>query len=306
MRWNEKRFHSLDYELKKTFGRKLAKVSLNAGMTCPNRDGRIDTKGCIFCSAGGSGDFAQNPQLSIQEQIEHAGRERLEKGKPELDYIAYFQAYTNTYAPVPKLRSLYDEAIRHPKVAVLSIATRPDCLADEVIELLAEENQKKPLWIELGFQTSNEATACFIRRGYTNDIFEQAVEKLCSHGIPVIVHIILGLPNETKKDILNTVRYLNQFPLSGIKLQLLHVLRDTDLAGLYGTFPILERDEYTDLVVSALEHMNPDFVIHRLTGDGPKELLIAPLWSCEKIQVLNEINRKLKLRNTWQGKFFCL
>lgn len=304
MRWGEKRFHSLDYELKKTFGRKLAKVSLNGGMTCPNRDGRIDTRGCIFCSAGGSGDFAQDPSLPVLEQIDAADQKRRDQKKPPLDYIAYFQAYTNTYAPVTRLRSLYDAAISHPRVAALSIATRPDCLPEEVLKLLAEEAKKKPVWVELGLQTSNEATARYIRRGYPNQVFETAVEQLSFLKIPVIVHIILGLPNESPEDVLQTIRYLNRFPIQGIKLQLLHVLAHTDLAKQYKSFHILSREEYTDLVIFALEQLNPDFVIHRLTGDGPKELLLAPLWSREKIMVLNEINQKLRLRDSWQGKYF--
>lgn len=311
--WGGKRYYSLDYYLKQIYGRKIYKLSLNGGMTCPNRDGTIDTRGCIFCSEGGSGDFASSARLSITEQIETAKllvenkmNHQSKNGNasdeiPQLGrYIAYFQAYTNTYGEINTLRRLFMEAVLHPDIAVLSIATRPDCLGDEILELLAELNQIKPVWIELGLQTCHDATAAFIRRGYPLSVFEDSLHRLKEYNLSVIVHVILGLPYESVTDMLRTVAYTAAFPIQGIKLQLLHVLKNTDLAQY--TFPILTLDEYTDTIVKCLEILPKDIVIHRLTGDGPKNLLLAPLWSRNKKAVLNRINQKLKLKDTWQGR----
>lgn len=301
--WNEKRYVSLDYYLKETFGRKIYKISLNAGMTCPNRDGTLDNRGCIFCSKGGSGDFASSPMLSIEKQIEE-GKKLVERKLPQKketsNYIAYFQAFTNTYAPIPYLRNVFTKAILHPDIAALSIATRPDCLSDEVISLLTELNQIKPVWVELGLQTCHEESATFIRRGYSLPVFEEAVDKLSSVGITTIVHVIIGLPYETSEDILQTVSYVASKPIQGIKLQLLHVLKDTDLADM--EFKLFTMEEYIDIVIQCIEILPPSIVIHRLTGDGNKEELIAPQWSGNKKLVLGSIHKELKKRNTWQGK----
>ena len=296
-------YYSLNTYLKKTYGEKLYKLALNAGMTCPNRDGTLDTRGCIFCSAGGSGDFAENPQVSITKQIE-AAKLRVQHKMKRGSYIAYFQAYTNTYAPISYLKKIFTEAISHPDIKILSIATRPDCLSDEVICLLQELSSRKPVWVELGLQTIHETTAEYIRRGYPLSCFQEAVERLANAGIQVIVHMILGLPGETKEDMLATADYIASLPVQGIKLQLLHILKGTDLAKDFfeNKFEVLELSQYTDIIVTIVERLPKDMVIHRITGDGPKKLLIAPLWSGDKKCVLNTINREFKLRNTWQGK----
>lgn len=305
MKWGEKPYHSLDYELKKRFGEKLYKLSLNGGMTCPNRDGKAGTRGCIFCSEGGSGDFAGNAFQSVSEQIE-AQKKLLSQKRPVKKYIAYFQAYTNTYAPPEYLERLFTEAIENPEVAVLSIATRPDCLGSDVLTLLERLNRIKPVWVELGLQTIHEKTASFIRRGYRLPCFEEAVRHLRSCGLEVIVHTILGLPGEEESMILETMRYLNHQDIQGIKLQLLHILKHTDLAVYFKEHPfhIFSMEEYLQILIHCLEILSPDLVIHRLTGDGPKELLIAPQWSCAKRTVLNTLHQELKKQNTWQGRLY--
>jgi radical SAM protein (TIGR01212 family) len=307
--WDQKRYHSLDYELKKTFGTKIYKLSLNGGMSCPNRDGTIDTRGCIFCSEGGSGDFAAAYDRSISTQIEEAKKKVSAKisNPEEAKYIAYFQAYTNTHAPVSYLRNIFMEAVKHPDIVILSIATRPDCLSDEVLALLSELNQIKPVWIELGLQTIHEETADFIRRGYPLSVFEDQVYRLNRLGIPVIVHTILGLPKETKHDMLLTMEYISKLPVQGIKLQLLHILKGTDLGSLYETgkfTEVLSLEEYVDIVISCLELLPETMVIHRITGDGPKKLLLAPLWSANKKLVLNRIHSRMKELNSFQGKCY--
>ena len=301
--WNGKPYRSLDYMLRERFGEKVYKVTLNGGMSCPNRDGTLGRRGCIFCSEGGSGDFAADAALSITDQIESQISILSEK-RPIQKYIAYFQAYTNTYAPVEYLRKIFTEAIAHPKVVALSIGTRPDCLGNEVLDLLEELNSQKPVWVELGLQTIHEDTARYIRRGYPLERFDQAVEELRSRGIEVIVHTILGLPGESDDRILETMKYLNQKDIQGIKLQLLHVLKGTDLAYDYlaGRFRVYEREEYLDLVIRCLENLDPEIVIHRITGDGPKELLLAPLWAGRKREVLNLLHHKMKECGSFQGK----
>lgn len=226
-KWGEKPYHSLDYMLRERFGEKVYKVTLNGGMSCPNRDGKIGTRGCIFCSAGGSGDFAADAALSITDQIE-SQIAILSQKRPIHKYIAYFQAYTNTYAPVEYLEKIFTEAITHPKVVALSIGTRPDCLSPQIVKLLSRLNRQKPVWVELGLQTIHETTTQYIRRGYPLSVFNDAVQRLRKEGIEVIVHTILGLPGESNEDILATMEYLNQMDIQGIKLQLLHVLRGTD------------------------------------------------------------------------------
>lgn len=307
MRWNEKPYHSLDYELKKKYGEKVYKIALDAGMTCPNRDGTCGIRGCIFCSEGGSGDFAAKG-FSIATQLEQ-GKHLFHIKNTGTKFIAYFQAYTNTYAPVYRLEALYREALDEPSVVGISIATRPDCLGDDVLSLLdtlSKEYADKFIWVELGLQTIHEQTAQLIRRGYSLEVFETALKNLNAISIPVITHVILGLPGEDKENMLDTCSYLAQKGVSGIKLQLLHILKNTDLAELYEkkTFEILDFMEYIDIVISCLEILPPDMVIHRVTGDGPKDLLIAPLWSLDKRRVLNTLHQELKRRNTWQSALY--
>lgn len=251
--WNGKPYHSLDHMLRERFGEKVYKVTLNGGMSCPNRDGKLGSRGCIFCSAGGSGDFAADAELSVTEQID-SQIALLSAKRPIHKYIAYFQAYTNTYAPVEYLRKIFTEALAHPSVVALSIGTRPDCLGEDVLDLLNELNQRKPVWVELGLQTMHERTAAYIRRGYPLSCFEDAVQNLRKRQIEVIVHTILGLPGESEKDILETMQYLNGQDIQGIKLQLLHVLKGTDLAEDYlaGKFRVYEREEYLNLLIDCL------------------------------------------------------
>ena len=275
------------------FGEKLYKLSLNGGMTCPNRDGTLDTRGCIFCSAGGSGDFAPDPRLSIPEQIEEAKARVAQKYRGRR-YIAYFQAYTNTYAPVERLRALFIPVMEREDVAVLSVATRPDCLPEEVLDLLGELNRRKPVWVELGLQTIHPATAAYLRRGYDLACYDRAVAELTARGIHVVTHVILHLPGETREQMLETVRYVGRRS-DGIKLQLLHVLEGTDLAEEYraGRVQLPTLEEYVDLVRDCVALLPPDTVVHRMTGDGPKRILIAPRWSGDKKRVLNALNRAL-------------
>ncbi len=306
-RWGEKRYYSLDYYIKQTFGEKLYKLALDGGMTCPNRDGSLGNRGCIFCSAGGSGDFAGSRNASIKSQLAY-GKELVSKKHTGSGYIAYFQAYTNTYAPVSYLEKIFMEAISEPDVKVLSIATRPDCLSDEILHLLERLNKIKPVWIELGLQTIHKESADFIRRGYELDVFEKAVYDLNRIGVSIIVHTILCLPNETTAHMLETISYLNRMPIDGIKLQLLHILKYTDLGTYYENtpFPLPDLDEYMELLGTLISHLRPDIVIHRLTGDGPKPLLIAPLWTCNKRLVLNSIQKYFKDHDIWQGKeYLC-
>lgn len=305
VRWGEKRYNSLDYYIKETFHEKLYKLSLNAGCTCPNRDGTCGTRGCIFCSRGGSGDFAADVSLSIPEQL------RMEKEKKKSkysghSYIAYFQAYTNTYGPLEVLEKAFTQALADPEVKVLSIATRPDCLSAEILDLLERLSLIKPVWIELGLQTIHESTAEFIRRGYPLPVFEEALKKLRALGLSVIVHTILYLPGESEADMLETIEYLNRQDIQGIKLQLLHVLKDTDLYDYYLEHPFFlpTMEEYLEFLGTCLCCLRPDIVIHRLTGDGPKSLLAAPLWTGNKRLVLNQMEKSFRERDIWQGKHY--
>lgn len=286
---------SFNKYLKDKFGQKVYKISLDGGFTCPNRDGKAGTRGCIFCSKGGSGDFAESREMSITEQIEN-GKKRVEKKIKSGKYIAYFQAFTNTYAPVEILRQKYEEAINHPDIVALSIATRPDCLGDDVLRLLDEMNKIKPVFVELGLQTIHQKSAKYIRRGYDLSVYNKAVRDLKKIGVNVVVHVILGLPNESENDMLETVKYVCESGANGIKLQLLHVIDGTDLAKDYekGLFKTLEFDEYVNLIVKCVKIIPKDIVIHRLTGDGAKKDLIAPLWSADKKRVLNAINKVLR------------
>ncbi len=286
---------SFNKYLKDKFGQKIYKISIDGGFTCPNRDGKAGTRGCIFCSQGGSGDFAESRDMSITEQIE-SGKKKVENKIKSGKYIAYFQPFTNTYAPVEILRQKYEEAINHPDIVALSIATRPDCLGDDVLMLLDKINKIKPVFVELGLQTIHPKTAKYIRRGYDLSVYDKAVRDLKKIGVNIVVHVILGLPNESEKDMLETVKYVCQSKANGIKLQLLHVINGTDLAKDYekGLFKTLEFDEYVELIAKCVEIIPKDIVIHRLTGDGAKKDLIAPLWSADKKRVLNAINKRLR------------
>ena len=289
---------SVNKYIQSKYGKKLYKIAINAGFTCPNRDGTLDTRGCIFCSGQGSGDFAGSPSLSITEQIENGKKLISSKFKKNVDspaYITYFQAFTNTYAPVDRLKELYMEAVNHPDIAIISIATRPDALPQEVLELLDEINHIKPVWIELGLQTIHERTAKYIRRCYSLDVYDRAVAELKARNIEVITHVILGLPGETREDMLETVDYVGRSGVQGIKLQLLHVIEGTDLAEDYRKrfFECMSMQEYVELIYDAIKILPDDMVIHRMTGDGAKKTLIAPLWSMDKKKVLNTLNKKL-------------
>lgn len=367
--WGDRPYYSLDHYCKETYGHKCYKIALDAGMTCPNRDGTLGTRGCIFCSAGGSGDFAvpchpapsekdasaaetlpaqsshlrslpmqnstvqniadehppvpnapaadltvQNapaadlPLGHMQAQIEEGLRKFGDKKVGE-HFIAYFQAYTNTYAPVDYLRRIYTDALAHPRICGISIATRPDCLGEDILQLFADLQLQFPdkfIWIELGLQTIHETTAAYIRRGYGLDCFEQAVAGLQQIHIPCIVHVILGLPGETPEQMYETIAYLNSRHIFGIKLQLLHILEGTDLAADYqaGLFQALEKDEYLKILIHCLELLSKDIVVHRVTGDGPKDILIAPRWSLHKRDVLNSLHRMMKENQTYQGRLW--
>lgn len=291
-------YYSLNQYLRDTFGCKVYKIAIDGGFTCPNRDGTLDTRGCIFCSGAGSGDFAQDRTETIAMQIAK-GKERVARKIKDGKYIAYFQAFTNTYAPVSRLRELYEEAMAQEDIVALSIATRPDCLSTEVIELLAECNRKMPVWVELGLQTIHENTARYIRRGYELSVYDDAIRRLQMAGLSVIVHVILGLPGESRNDMLATVDYVGKSGASGIKLQLLHVIRGTDLEKEYqqGKFQVMELEEYVQLVVDCIALLPQNMVIHRMTGDGDKRTLVAPMWSADKKRVLNRLNQVIRERD---------
>ncbi len=284
---------TLNSYLKKRFGCKVYKIAIDGGFTCPNRDGTLGTRGCIFCSKGGSGDFAEDRNLTVTEQIER-GKNRVSAKIKDGKYIAYFQAFTNTYAPVEVLRAKFKEAIMHPDIVALSIGTRPDCLGDDVLKLLDELNKIKPIFVELGLQTMHERTAQYIRRGYSLEVYDKAVNDLHKIGVNVVTHLILGLSNETEDDIIESVKYVCR-RTDGIKLQLLHILDDTDLADEYknGKVSVMSLEEYTELIVKCVAVIPENVVIHRLTGDGAKRDLIAPLWSADKKKVINTINKAL-------------
>lgn len=305
--WNDKRYHTLDYEMKKIFGEKTIKLSIDGGFTCPNRDGTIGSKGCIFCSERGSGDFNSNRDKSITAQITEQKQIMSKKWKSNT-YIAYFQSYTNTYDTVENLRKKFYEALSCENIKGLAIATRPDCINEEIIKLLEELNSKTFLWIELGLQSIHDRTASFIRRGYNQAQFKKAYEMLKSKNIKTVVHLIVGLPTESKDQYLETIKYISKKEIWGLKLHMLHILKNTDLETYYNrnNFKILTRDEYINVVCDSLELLNPSMVIHRLTGDGKKSDLIEPLWTLDKLKVLSEIDKELKLRNSYQGKFFSL
>lgn len=304
--WLDRPYYSLDAYCKKQYGSKVYKIALDAGLTCPNRDGTLGNRGCIFCSAGGSGDFAVKPMDSVADQLK-AGREMFGKKKTGDRFIAYFQAYTNTYGKTEYLSEIYEEALKQPYIVGISIATRPDCLPNDVLDLLVTLKKRYPskdIWVELGLQTIHDTTAAYIRRGYKLEVFDAAVAKLKAINIPVIVHVILGLPGENPNMVLETIHYLNRLSIFGIKLQLLHVLKETDLATDYlaGKFETLSKEEYMSLLITCLKALSPQIVVHRLTGDGPKDLLIAPTWSLYKRDFFNTLHRHLKQTKEYQGQ----
>lgn len=328
--WHGKPYFSLDAWCKNTYGEKLYKIAIDLGLTCPNRDGSLGRGGCIFCSAGGSGDFAipirRNRKdfnafsFSENKLLDEARfRETYQEGqklfsckKTGKRFIIYFQAYTNTYGPISYLEKMYRLALEENTAVGISIATRPDCLPNPVMELLTKLKKEYPskfIWIELGLQTIHDRTAAFLRRGYSLSCFADALQKLQNAGIPVITHLILGLPGESAADILASIDYLNRHSIWGIKLQLLHILKGTDLALLwqrepnsFGSFSTAE--QYLDILIACLENLRPDMVVHRLTGDAPRDLLLSPLWSADKRRVLNTLHKQMKERNSWQGKVY--
>lgn len=303
-KWGDKNYKSLNFFLREKFGEKVFKISLDAGFSCPNRDGTISSGGCIFCSERGSGDFAGDKNFSITKQFEDIKKVMNKKWKSG-KYIAYFQAYTNTYAPVEKLKEYFEEALSQEGVVALAIATRPDCLSEDVLELLENISSRTYLWVELGLQTTDEKTAKLINRGYELSTFEEALAKLRKRNIDVVVHTIFGLPGEDKDTMLETIRYLSSKDIQGIKLHLLHVMMNTPLAELYekGGLRLLEQEEYIDLICKAITMLPASIVIHRLTGDAPRNLLIGPAWSLKKWEILNAIDKKLKDEELYQALY---
>ena len=301
--WNGKRYHSLNYFLRNKFNEKIYKISLDGGFTCPNRDGKVAKGGCTFCSARGSGDYAGSRILSINEQFNDR-KKMMEKKWKDGKYIAYFQAYTNTYAPVEELRQKYEEAIKQENVVALSIATRPDCLDDDVVDLLEEISKETYLWVELGLQTINDESARNFNRGYDFKVFEEGIKKLQDRNIEVVVHTIFGLPGETKEDMLKTVDYVAHSGAQGIKFHLLHLMSGTQMVKQYesGELKLLSQEDYIDLICKGIAMIPQDMVVHRLTGDAPRESLIGPMWSLKKWEVLNAIDKALVDNDIYQGK----
>lgn len=302
MKWYDKRYHTLDYELKERFGKKVVKLSLDGGFTCPNRDGSIGNRGCIFCGEKGSGDFAGARDVGILRQMEQQ-KKLLASKWPDSKYIAYFQSYTNTYAPVDELRTKYETALSGKDVVGLAIATRPDCLPTDVLALLEEMERRTFLWVELGLQTIHPKSAAFIRRGYDLSKFVEAVKALKHKGIRVVVHLIMGLPGERTEDMLDTVRFVSELGVWGVKFHMLYIQKDTDLYRYYSSNPfnLLSMEEYINIIADALEILPPDIVVHRVTGDGARKLLVAPLWTLDKLRVLSGIDKELRERDSYQG-----
>lgn len=300
-----RRYYSLNDYCQETYGEKVYRLSLNGGMTCPNRDGSLSTKGCAFCSLGGSGDFAADRTQSISTQLIEA-RKRIANKTNCRKFIAYFQAYTNTYAPIEYLEKILKEAISPPEIVALAIGTRSDCLEPEVIQLLTELNQQKPIWVELGLQTIHNGTLSHMNTHTTVEQYDSAVHTLSALGLRVITHLILGLPGENRDMMLKSVRHVASSASWGIKLQLLHILRGTALADWYEKepFSLFTLEEYCDFIIDCVELLPPEMVIHRLTGDGPKSLLVAPLWSGDKKRVLGTIQQRFRERDTWQGRLW--
>lgn len=304
-KWGDKRYKSLNYFLREKFGQKVFKISLDGGFGCPNRDGKISKGGCVFCSARGSGDYAGDRLLPISEQFDNVKAMMSKKWK-EGKYIAYFQAYTNTYAPVHELREKYEQALKKEGVVALAIATRPDCLDDEVLDLLEEINKDVYTWVELGLQTIHEETAELINRGYKLEVFDQAMKKLKDRGIDTVVHTIFGLPGENKEKMLETVDYVAKSGARGIKFHLLHLMKNTKLEKIYeeGNLEFLSQEDYVSLICKAICMLPEEMVVHRLTGDAPRDLLIGPMWSLKKWEVLNDIDKSMEDNEYYQGLYF--
>jgi len=303
--WNGKRYHNLNYFLRGKFGEKVFKISLDGGFSCPNRDGTISKGGCLFCSERGSGDFAGDREFSIHAQFQDIKTMMAKKWKTG-KYIAYFQAYTNTYAPIDVLQEKYEEAIKEEGVVALAIATRPDCLGEDVLDLLETINKKYYVWVELGLQTSSDEVAKKINRGYKLQVFEEAIESLKKRNIDFVVHSIFGLPGEKKEDMLKTVEYISHSGAQGVKFHLLHLMKNTPLVKLYeeGELEFLSQEDYIEILCKSVEMLPEDMVIHRLTGDAPRELLIGPMWSLKKWEVLNAIDKAMVNNDVYQGKNF--
>lgn len=302
--WYDKNYHTLDFEMKSFFGEKAIKLSIDGGFTCPNRDGTVGTRGCIFCSERGSGDFNSDSCKSISEQINEQ-REIMSKKWKSSTYIAYFQSYTNTYDTVENLRKKFYEALSCENIRGIAIATRPDCISEEILELLCELNEKTFLWVELGLQTINNNTAVLIRRGYSLDVFDKAINMLKDKNIRTVIHLIMGLPGEDREQMLKNISYVSALRPWGVKIHMLHILMNTDLARYYLNthFNVMSQEEYVELICDSLELLHEDIVIHRLTGDGKKSDLIEPRWTLNKLKVLSDIDKELKKRNSRQGKY---
>ena len=300
-----KRYHTWNYYLRERFGTKVFKVSINAGFTCPNIDGSISYGGCTYCSKEGSGDFAGNPKDNLVEQFEEI-KSMMEKKWPKAKYIGYFQAFTNTYAPLDVLKEKYEIILEQEGVIGLSISTRPDCINDDILEYLSQLNERTNLWVELGLQTIHESTSILINRGHDLTTFVDCLNRLRARNIMVVAHIINGLPGETKKMMLDTARFLSKLDIQGLKIHLLHVIKSTPMVNMLerGRLRLLSKEEYVDIVCDQLEILPQEMVIHRLTGDGKKEDLVGPMWSLRKWEVLNAIDDELKRRESWQGKFY--
>lgn len=303
--WGDKRYHTLNYYYRNKYGEKVFKVSLDAGFTCPNRDGVVAKGGCIFCSSRGSGDFAGNRRLDLKQQFWDI-KEKMHQKWPKAKYIGYFQAFTNTYAPVNVLKEMYETILEEEGVVGLAIATRPDCLPNDVLDLLEEINNKSDLWIELGLQTIHEETQKIINRGHDYDVFLDGIKKLRERNINIIIHIIVNLPGEGYEEMMATAKAVAQLPIQGIKIHMLHLMKHTPMVKHYeeGKLDFMTRETYTKLVVDMLEILPPEMIVHRLTGDAPPELLIEPKWTLKKWEVLNGIDKELEQRNTWQGKHY--
>lgn len=303
--WGDKRYNTLNRFLREKFGEKVFKISLDGGFTCPNRDGKVAKGGCTFCSSKGSGDYAGQRTLSIGTQFDNV-KEMMNKKWKEGKYIAYFQAYTNTYAPVEELRRKYEEAINKEGVVALAIGTRPDCINEEVLDLLEEMNKKVYTWVELGLQTIHDDTARSFNRGYDLEVFDKSIKELQKRGIEVVVHTIFGLPGETKEDMLKTVDYVAHSGSQGVKFHLLHLMKGTKMVEQYesGELKLLSKEDYIDLICKGIAMIPEEMVVHRLTGDAPRASLIGPMWSLKKWEVLNDIDKALVDNDIWQGKDF--
>ncbi len=299
---DNKRYHTLNYYLKNKYHTKVVKISLNAGFTCPNIDGKVGTGGCIYCSKSGSGEFGGDITKPLEEQF-YEIKQKIDKKWPNSKYIAYFQAHTNTYAPLPILKEKYESVLKIKDVIGISIATRCDAIEDDVLDYLTELNKKTNLIIELGLQTIHQKTSILINRCHTLEQFENMVKKLQQRKINTVVHIINGLPYETKEMMIETIKYLNKLNIDGIKIHMLNITKDTPLAKLYQQkkFPILTKEEYIDIVIKQLEYLNPKIVIHRITSDPDPKDLIEPIWLIKKCSLLNDIDKEMKKRNTYQG-----